>query len=84
MSHTPPTLDNPSVYVGVLAGRDDVTVVLNPGTTQEQRICLAPLVALAVAGEIGKYAQRQIERQAATLQRYDHNSAQAPRPKLDS
>jgi hypothetical protein len=79
-----PILDNPSVYVGVLAGRDDVALVLNPGTPQEQRICLGPMVALAVATEMGKYAQRQLERQTATLARHDHNSAEAQNRKLDS
>jgi hypothetical protein len=77
-------LDNPSVYIGVLAGRDDVALVINPGTDKEQRVCFAPLVALAIAAEIGKYAQRQLERQNATLTRHEQNSIEGRRTKLDS
>jgi hypothetical protein len=68
-------IDNPAVYVGVLAGRDDVAVVLEPGTSREQRICFAPLVALTIARELIKYGQRQVNRQLETVARHEHNTA---------
>jgi hypothetical protein len=70
----PPTLENPRAWVGILAGRDDVALVLNPGTPQEQRICFGPMVALAIAAELGKYAQKLLAAQSAAIARHEANT----------
>jgi molybdopterin-biosynthesis enzyme MoeA-like protein len=80
---SPPTLDNPRTWVGVLAGQNDVTVVFNPGTPQEQRVLMQPLVALSVASKMVEYAQRQLKQQAATITRHETNVT-VRRQNLDS
>jgi hypothetical protein len=83
MAGDPPLKDNPSAYVGVLTDRDDVALVLDPGTEKEERVCFAPLVALAIAAELVKYGQRQLARQAAALNRHEANTQARPL-RLDS
>jgi hypothetical protein len=80
----PPVLENPGVYVGMLKGRDDVALVIEPGKDHEIRICLAPLVALAVADELAKYAKKQLDRQTEAFARHQRNTADQRRPKLDA
>lgn len=78
-------IENPPLYIGVLKGRDDVTLVIHPGTEQELRIYLSPTVALSVATELAAYGQKQLDRQLATVARHAHNTREAQRPrKLDS
>ena len=72
----PPVIENPAVYVGVLTGRDDVALVIEPGKPQEQRICFAPLVALAIADEIAKYAKKQLDKQTEAFARHQRNTAE--------
>lgn len=77
-------IENPPIWVGVLTGRDDVTIVINPGEPGEVRVCLAPLAALGLVGKIGEYAQRQLDAQSATISRYAQNVRALNRTKMDS
>lgn len=77
-------IENPPIWVGVLTGRDDVTVVINPGEPSEVRVCLAPLAALGLVQKIAEYAQRQLDAQSATISRYQQNVRALNRTKMDS
>jgi hypothetical protein len=80
----PPILENPGVWVGILSGRDDVAVVIDAGKPQEQRLCFAPLVAMAIAAELAEYAQKQLDHQRETFARHKRNTMEQRRPKLDA
>ena len=80
-----PEIENPPLWIGVTTGRSDVTLVLNPGTPSQQRIHLAPLVAIALANSMAEYAQAQLQAQVQAIARHQEmNDTQTERPKLDS
>ena len=70
----PAPLENPPVWIGRLDGRDDVAIVVNPGTDQQQTLCFSPMVALAIAAEIGKYGQALLAKASAAVARHDANT----------
>ncbi len=78
-------LENPLLWAGMATGRSDVTLVLNPGTPTQQRIHLAPLVAIALAQSLHEYAQKQLAAQVAAITRHQQMEDETTeRPKLNS
>ena len=66
--------DQPSLYIGLPKGSDQVLLVVNPGTDQEIRIQLDALTALDLAVKAEHFGEKLLAQHQDAIARHKRNT----------